>query len=112
MFNDKSGTEEEKSIVDADRESSASFFNGSSRDLAEEGRRFAKVAVSSLVISTCVGVDRFEEPDEETVESDEDDGCDGCPSLGMLAVPCRFCWPFGLPGADIDRFSGRSCGAV
>lgn len=55
---------------------------------------------SSLAANVGVTKERFEEPEVDTVESDEEEGCEGWPSLDGLAgwVDCWF-------GADDDLFS-------
>lgn len=56
--------------------------------------------VSSLAANVGVAKERFEEPEVETVESDEEEGCEGWPNLDGLAG-CVSCWV----GADDDLFS-------
>jgi hypothetical protein len=55
--------------------------------------------------------ERFEEPEVDTVESEEEDGCDGWPRrvwltwLGSCCSACGF-------GAETDLFSCRNCGVL
>lgn len=65
-------------------------------------------AVSSLAAKAGVARERFEEPEVDTVESEEEEGCEGWPNLEGFAG-CVSCWAF---GADEERFSWRSCGVL
>lgn len=73
FVNDKSGTDVDRLIVESGRLSSAVLLSCSSEDL---GRCCAKTAVSSLD-PFCGTIERLDEPDDETVESEEEDACVG-----------------------------------
>jgi hypothetical protein len=58
-----------------------------------------------------LATDRLEEPDVETVESEEDEGWEGCPRRAWLTELGACCWAWGS-GADTDLFSWRSPGVL
>jgi hypothetical protein len=65
------------------------------------------IAGSTLAGKEGPGSERLDEPDVDTVESDEEDWCDGCDCLEGWASCCCCCWRVGRfgAGADVDLFS-------
>jgi hypothetical protein len=92
MENERSGPEDEKEIVGG-------------RSL---GFRFS----ASREACTALATDRFDEPEVDTVESDEDDGWEGCPSRAWFMWLGSCCWAPCGSGADTDLLPCCSPGVV
>jgi hypothetical protein len=92
----RSGEEAENVIADAEEVSRVDFLWSGN-----------VMALSSLEVGCGLVNDRLEDPDVETVESDEEDGWLGWPSFDVGSC----CSAWGL-GADVDLFSWRSCGVL
>lgn len=90
---DRSGTEVER-VIEAGKLSTTDFLK----------------SLSSLAENEGATSERFDEPDVDTVESDDEDGCEGWPNRAVFAgwASCSACWF----GADVDLFSCRSCGVL
>lgn len=91
---ERSGTEVE-SVIEAGKLSTADFLR----------------SLSSLEGNAGATSERLDEPEVDTVESDEDEGCEGWPSRGGLAGGPK-CWGVCWFGADEDLLSCRSCGVL
>jgi hypothetical protein len=93
MLNDRSGTDMER-VNEDDNASTADFL----------------APLSSFAGNDGAASERFDEPDVDTVESDDEDGYVGWPSrVAFVDWACsRVCWL----GADEDRFSCRSWGVL
>lgn len=63
-------------------------------------------SLSSLALSGAPANERLDEPDVDTVESEEDEGWDGCPSLAWVTLGKS------VFGAETDLFSCRSWGVL
>ena len=61
---------------------------------------------SSRAAKGGIASDRLEEPEVETVESDDDEACVGWPDRGGFADWTCWCW------VDADLVSWRNCGVL
>lgn len=94
---ERSGTDDERLIVEPGRLSTVNFF------MSEEPN-----VISSFDVycgDWVAAVERLDEPEVDALDSEDDDACVGCVTLGAF---CNMC----ICGADVDLLSWRNCGVL
>lgn len=89
---ERSGTDVDRFIAEAEKPSTVDFL-----------RSDEPITLSSFDANCAAAIERLDEPDVDTVESDEDDGCEGCPRRAGFN-----CCSVRELGADVDELSCRS----